>query len=104
MPPRTATRRDVFSMVWPMLRYRHAGARMHDQRLTRAAMVGKGGMLKSRLLPQTVPPMSHDRLVSCPGVLALELAPGSAPARVALERDEAEQLAAFMADDLGALL
>ncbi|HEX7341298.1 MAG TPA: hypothetical protein VF269_03380 [Rhodanobacteraceae bacterium] len=48
--------------------------------------------------------MSTDELVSCPGLLALELAPGSEPARTALERDEAEQLASCMAEDLRALL
>lgn len=48
--------------------------------------------------------MQPDDLVSCPGVLALELAPGDAPTRLSLERDEADALAAFMADDLRALL
>lgn len=48
--------------------------------------------------------MSADELVSCPGVLALELAPGDVPSRLSLERDEAEQLAAFIADDLRELL
>ncbi|HET7300732.1 MAG TPA: hypothetical protein VFJ01_08770 [Oleiagrimonas sp.] len=48
--------------------------------------------------------MQPDDLVSCPGVLALELAPGDMPTRPSLERDEADTLAAFMADDLRALL
>ncbi len=48
--------------------------------------------------------MQPEDLVSCPGVLALELAPDQSPARLSLERDEAETLAAFMADDLRALL
>lgn len=48
--------------------------------------------------------MQPDDLVSCPGVLALELAPGDVPTRLSLERDEADALAAFMADDLRALL
>ena len=48
--------------------------------------------------------MQPDDLVSCPGVLALELAPGDVPARLSLERDEADALAAFMADDLRGLL
>lgn len=48
--------------------------------------------------------MQPDDLVSCPGVLALELTPGDVPSRLSLERDEAETLAAFMAEDLHALL
>ncbi len=48
--------------------------------------------------------MQSDDLVSCPGVLALELAPGEQPQRLSLERDEAEVLAGFMADDLRGLL
>lgn len=48
--------------------------------------------------------MSVDELVSCPGVLALELTPGRTPARHAIERDQAERLAACIAADLRALL
>lgn len=48
--------------------------------------------------------MSVNELVTCPGVLALEMAPGETPARLSMERDEAEQLAACIADDLHALL
>ncbi len=48
--------------------------------------------------------MQANDLVSLPGVLALELEPHGQPARLALERDEADQLAAFMADDLRVLL
>ncbi len=48
--------------------------------------------------------MQPDDVVSCPGVLALELAPGAQPERLSLERDEAETLAGFMAEDLGKLL
>lgn len=48
--------------------------------------------------------MQPDDLVSCPGVLALELAPGEQPGRLSLERDQAEALAGFMAEDLAELL
>lgn len=48
--------------------------------------------------------MQPDDLVSCPGVLALELAPGETPTHLSLERDQADALAAFMAEDLRALL
>lgn len=48
--------------------------------------------------------MQSDDLVSCPGVLALELAPDEQPERLSLERDEAETLAGHMADDLRGLL
>jgi hypothetical protein len=48
--------------------------------------------------------MQTDDLVSCSGVLALELSPGANVARLALERDDAEALAALMAEDLRALL
>ncbi|UPG85591.1 hypothetical protein L2Y94_20215 [Luteibacter aegosomatis] len=43
-------------------------------------------------------------LIACPAVLALELAGGDAPDRLALTRDEAQALAALMADDLRKLL
>ncbi|KJV28430.1 hypothetical protein VI08_16815 [Luteibacter yeojuensis] len=43
-------------------------------------------------------------LIACPAVLALELAPGEAPARLELTRDEAQALAGLMADDLRDLL
>ncbi|RAP57239.1 hypothetical protein [Oleiagrimonas sp. MCCC 1A03011] len=48
--------------------------------------------------------MDHDDLISCPGVLALECAPGTHPSRVLLERDEIEVLAGFIAADLAGLL
>ncbi len=48
--------------------------------------------------------MPVDELVSCPGVLALEVTPGTVPARSAMERDEAEHLAACLAEDLRGLL
>ncbi|HEX7338994.1 MAG TPA: hypothetical protein VF271_03570 [Rhodanobacteraceae bacterium] len=48
--------------------------------------------------------MSTTDLVSCPAVMAIELPQGEVPNRNVLERDEAEQLAAFMAEDLHALL
>ncbi|UPG94291.1 hypothetical protein [Luteibacter aegosomatissinici] len=43
-------------------------------------------------------------LIACPAVLALELVPGQAPDRLELTRDEAQELAALMAEDLKALL
>ncbi|QWT19734.1 hypothetical protein KPL74_18530 [Bacillus sp. NP157] len=43
-------------------------------------------------------------LIACPAVLALELVPGEAPDRLELTRDEAQELAALMAEDLRALL
>ncbi|HEY4090701.1 MAG TPA: hypothetical protein VGN46_04235 [Luteibacter sp.] len=43
-------------------------------------------------------------LIACPAVLALELVPGEAPDRLELTRDEAQALAALMADDLRVLL
>lgn len=48
--------------------------------------------------------MASGNLVSCPGVLALELPPQTEMTRLALERDEAETLAGHMADDLRELL
>lgn len=43
-------------------------------------------------------------LIACPAVLALELVPGEAPDRLELTRDEAQELAALMAQDLKDLL
>ncbi len=48
--------------------------------------------------------MQADDLVSCPGVLALEVSMDAPPRCLSLERDEAETLAGFMADDLRKLL
>lgn len=48
--------------------------------------------------------MDANDLISLPGVLALECRPGQLPARDVLERDEAEVLAAHVADDLHRLL
>lgn len=48
--------------------------------------------------------MQANDLVSLSGVLALEISPGGQPERLLLERDEAEQLAAYFADDLRKLL
>lgn len=46
----------------------------------------------------------NESLIACPAVLALELAGGGSPGRLELTRDEAQTLAALMADDLRALL
>jgi hypothetical protein len=46
----------------------------------------------------------NESLIACPAVLALELAGGEMPDRLELTRDEAQTLAALVADDLRALL
>jgi hypothetical protein len=46
----------------------------------------------------------NESLIACPAVLALELAGGGSPDRLELTRDEAQTLAALMADDLRTLL
>ncbi|MET0616282.1 MAG: hypothetical protein ABWZ54_00850 [Luteibacter sp.] len=46
----------------------------------------------------------NESLIACPAVLALELAAGETPDRLELSRDEAQALAALVADDLRALL
>lgn len=46
----------------------------------------------------------NESLIACPAVLALELAPGDMPGRLELTRDEAQELAALVANDLRALL
>jgi hypothetical protein len=43
-------------------------------------------------------------VVACPAVLALELAPGDTPSRLMLTREEAQELAALVAEDLRSLL
>ncbi|MDA3914148.1 hypothetical protein [Oleiagrimonas sp.] len=48
--------------------------------------------------------MDANDLISLPGVLALECRPDELPARIVLERDAAETLAAHMAEDLQRLL
>lgn len=48
--------------------------------------------------------MQASDLVSLPGVLALELSADEQPQRLSLERDEAEQLATYFANDLRKLL
>ncbi|MET0256415.1 MAG: hypothetical protein ABW193_11480 [Luteibacter sp.] len=46
----------------------------------------------------------NESLIACPALLALELAEGEIPSRLELTRDEAQTLAALVADDLRALL
>jgi hypothetical protein len=46
----------------------------------------------------------NESLIACPALLALELAEGEMPGRLELTRDEAQTLAALVADDLRALL
>lgn len=46
----------------------------------------------------------NESLIACPAVLALELAGDGTPGRLELTRDEAQVLAALVADDLRALL
>ncbi|MET0935264.1 MAG: hypothetical protein ABWX83_04700 [Luteibacter sp.] len=46
----------------------------------------------------------NESLIACPALLALELAEGEVPSRLELTRDEAQTLAALVADDLRALL
>jgi hypothetical protein len=48
--------------------------------------------------------MDAQPLIALPAVLALELPPGQSPAATTLSRDQAEALAALVADDLHALL
>jgi hypothetical protein len=54
-------------------------------------------------LPLWIKPV-NESLIACPAVLALELAEGGMPQRLELTRDEAQTLAALVADDLRALL
>jgi hypothetical protein len=49
-------------------------------------------------------PAVNESLIACPAVLALELAAGETPERLELTRDEAQTLAALVADDLRNLL
>src|SRR5690349_22505895 len=48
--------------------------------------------------------MDAQPLIALPAVLALECSPGSSPAAMTLSRDQADALAALIADDLHALL
>lgn len=48
--------------------------------------------------------MDREDLIGCHALLALELSPDDRPARTWLSREEAEQLAGFVADDLRPLL
>lgn len=50
------------------------------------------------------PAVSESPLIACPAVLALELAGGDSPDRLELTRDEAQELAALVAEDLRALV
>lgn len=49
-------------------------------------------------------PAVTESLIACPAVLALELAGGDTPDRLELTRDEAQELAALVAEDLRTLL
>ena len=48
--------------------------------------------------------MDTEELIRCPGVLALECSTGTTPARLVLDRDEADTLAGRIASDLAGLL
>src|SRR5699024_7700529 len=109
VPPMTATRLDIVSMVaenllrgFPMMQQSRCTRRFWFKANAHAtgakvAVVNCSGFIVDRI-------MQSDDLVSCPGVLAWELTPGETPNRLSLERDEADALAGFMADDLRALL